>query len=124
MARSIENSEYYRKNTEGKIPLKWMSPEAVHHRLYTPQSDVWSFGILLWEIMTMGESPFKDVPIDLFMERLKEGAHPSQPEKCPDNVFNFMCDCWRLNPIERPSWQLIVDRIHRLCASKTKLLKC
>lgn len=119
MARSVEDSEYYRKTTEGKIPIKWMSPEAVHHRIYSSQSDVWSYGILLWEIMTMGESPFKDVPIDIFMEHLKRGGHPSQPYNCPPCLFNVMLDCWRFLPNDRPSWPLLVDRMHILCASKS-----
>lgn len=103
----------------GKIPIKWMAPEAVHHRIYTSQSDVWSFGILLWEIMTMGESPFKDVQIDVFMEKLRNGVtYLAQPKFCPSSVYAVMQDCWRFLPQDRPSWPSLVNRMHILCASK------
>lgn len=54
MARDVHCNDYYRKTTDGRLPVKWMAPEALFHRLYTTQSDVWSYGILLWEIMTLG----------------------------------------------------------------------
>ena len=66
----------------------------------------------------MGESPFKDVPIDVFMERLRVGYHPEQPLNCPHEVFQVMFDCWGLYPNERPVWADLVHRMHNLCASK------
>ena len=95
-----------------------MAPEAVHQRLYSSQSDVWSYGILLWEIMTMGESPFKDVPIEAFPDALNNGIYPSQPINCPVNVYTIMLECWRFFPEERPTWDLLVNAMHNLCASK------
>jgi serine/threonine protein kinase len=95
-----------------------MAPEAVHHRLYTSQSDIWSYGILLWEIMTMGESPFKDVHFEQFMENLRTGAHPSQPHYCPNNVYIVMQACWRFRPEDRPTWDKVVDSMYHLCLGK------
>ena len=102
----------------GKVPLKWMAPEAVHHRLYTSQSDIWSYGILLWEIMTMGESPFKDVPFEQFMEKLRTGAHPEQPPYCPNNVYTVMQACWRFRPDDRPTWAQVEGFMYNLCLGK------
>ena len=95
-----------------------MAPEAVHHRLYTSQSDIWSYGILLWEIMTMGESPFKDVHFEQFMENLRTGAHPEQPPYCPNNVFNVMQACWRFRPEDRPTWSQVENSMYDLCLGK------
>ena len=119
MARDIQNDEYYRKNSEGRLPVKWMPPEAVFERLYTSQSDVWSYGVFLWEVMTFGESPFKDVSIDVFFEYLRVGKHLPMPANCPNEVYyDVMKECWRMAPSERPSWPRIVDTMHNLCASK------
>ena len=119
-SRNVQDTDYYRKNTEGKLPVKWMAPEAVFDRVYTSQSDVWSYGILLWEIMTMGESPFKDLHVEIFLEKLRDGGYPEWPEKwgCPPNVYETMQDCWNLQPNDRPCWPALVDRMHTLCASK------
>ena len=95
-----------------------MAPEAVHHRLYTSQSDIWSYGILLWEIMTMGESPFKDVPFEQFMEYLRTGAHPGQPPYCPNNVYTVMQECWRFRPDDRPTWGQVEVSMYNLCLGK------
>jgi len=119
MARNVENTEYYRKKGDGKLPVKWMAPEAVFDRVYTWQSDVWSYGILLWEIMTMGESPFKEVQIEVFLERLRQPSfrHPEQPTNCPADVYQVMKDCWHILAQDRPSWPSIKDRMHTLTAS-------
>ena len=97
-----------------------MAPEAVHHRLYTSQSDIWSYGILLWEIMTLGESPFKDVHFEQFMEDLRTGHHPDQPPYCPNKVYTVMQACWRFRPEDRPTWDKVVDSMYDLCLGKLK----
>ena len=138
MARNVQETDYYRKNTEGisifklfytilvehsnpilgKLPVKWMAPEAVFDRMYTSQSDVWSFGILLWEIMTMGESPFKDLHVEIFLKKLSQGGYPERPVECPKDIYKTMQDCWKLQPTDRLTWPAIVHRMHTLCASK------
>lgn len=62
LARDVHCSDYYRKTTDGRLPVKWMAPEALFQRVYTTQTDVWSYGILLWEIMTLGgKSSFQEI---------------------------------------------------------------
>merc|ERR1719319_1822499 len=88
MARDLHDSDYYRKVGEGKLPVKWMSPESLFQRVCTTQSDVWSFGILLWEIVTWGDSPYKTVAsLDALMELLKAGCRMSKPPGCPSDVY-------------------------------------
>ena len=69
----------------------------------------------------MGESPFRDIHYDIFLEKLREGGHPDRPEKCPTNVYETMQDCWKLQPTDRLVWPALVDRMHTLCASKCKM---
>ena len=71
--------------------------------------------------MTMGESPFKDVPIDVFMEKIRDGAHPGKPYNCPEDIYWIMEECWSLFPNDRPSWSDLADQLHKLCASKYSL---
>ena len=74
LARDVHSNDYYRKMGDGRLPVKWMAPEALFHRRYTIQSDVWSFGILLWEIMTLGGTPYPSVPsIEKLFQLLREG---------------------------------------------------
>ena len=66
----------------------------------------------------MGESPFKDVPFELFMENLRTGAHPEQPPYCPNKVYSVMQACWRFRPEDRPPWDKVVDFMYDLCLGK------
>ena len=95
-----------------------MAPEAIFERKFTTQSDVWSFGVLLWEILTMGESPFKNIPVDIFLEKLRDGLYLEQPYSCSNDIYAIMEQCWRYCPNDRPSWAILVHQIQTLVASK------
>jgi serine/threonine protein kinase len=83
LARDVHMHEYYRKTTDGRLPVKWMAPEALFQRVYTSQSDVWSFGILLWEIMTLGGTPYPSVPnIERLFQLLRDGHRMEKPVSC------------------------------------------
>uniref|UniRef100_A0A4W5LI10 Fibroblast growth factor receptor n=1 Tax=Hucho hucho TaxID=62062 RepID=A0A4W5LI10_9TELE len=82
LARDIHHIDYYKKTTNGRLPVKWMAPEALFDRIYTHQSDVWSFGVLLWEIFTLGGSPYPGVPVEELFKLLKEGHRMDKPSTC------------------------------------------
>ncbi|MEE6462717.1 hypothetical protein FKM82_001688 [Ascaphus truei] len=82
LARDIHNIDYYKKTTNGRLPVKWMAPEALFDRVYTHQSDVWSFGVLLWEIFTLGGSPYPGIPVEELFKLLKEGHRMDKPANC------------------------------------------
>ena len=71
---------------QGRVPIKWMSPEAIFDRVYTTHSDVWSFGILLWEVMTLGGTPYPSIPLEMMFDYLKSGKRMSAPQGCPCEV--------------------------------------
>uniref|UniRef100_A0A8C0FVV8 Fibroblast growth factor receptor n=1 Tax=Bubo bubo TaxID=30461 RepID=A0A8C0FVV8_BUBBB len=82
LARDVHDIDYYKKTSNGRLPVKWMAPEALFDRVYTHQSDVWSFGILMWEIFTLGGSPYPGIPVEELFKLLKEGHRMDRPSNC------------------------------------------
>jgi serine/threonine protein kinase len=107
LARDISGREMYKKNPRGKIPVKWTAPEALENRIFTTKSDVWSFGVVLWELFTYGHSPYPDLHLgqsyDAIVTYLKEGNRMAQPDSCSDEFYELMLKCWSLDPDERPT---------------------
>ncbi|XP_067114007.1 fibroblast growth factor receptor 1b isoform X1 [Osmerus mordax] len=115
LARDIHHIDYYKKTTNGRLPVKWMAPEALFDRIYTHQSDVWSFGVLLWEIFTLGGSPYPGVPVEELFKLLKEGHRMDRPSACTQELYLMMRDCWHAVPSRRPTFlQLVEDLDHTL----------
>ncbi|KAF3701703.1 Fibroblast growth factor receptor 1-A [Channa argus] len=113
LARDIHHIDYYKKTTNGRLPVKWMAPEALFDRIYTHQSDVWSFGVLLWEIFTLGGSPYPGVPVEELFKLLKEGHRMEKPSACPQELYLMMRDCWHAVPSLRPTFQQLVEDLDR-----------
>lgn len=112
LARNLKSVDYYRKTTKGVIPLRWMAPEAID-QVYSSASDVWSYGVLLWEIWTLGCLPYKDIDQSNLYNYLREGHRLRQPGGCPNNVYKLMRSCWRYRPWERPTFSEIVHSIRQ-----------
>jgi serine/threonine protein kinase len=97
----------YKKNPRGKIPVKWTAPEALENRVFTTKSDVWSYGVVLWELFTYGHTPYPDVHLgqsyEAIISYLKEGNRMAQPDSCADSFYELMQKCWTLDPDERPT---------------------
>ncbi|NP_001158425.1 fibroblast growth factor receptor B isoform X1 [Saccoglossus kowalevskii] len=124
LARDIQNIDYYRKTTDGRLPVKWMAPEALFDRKYSTESDVWSFGVLLWEIMTLGGTPYPSVPVEKLFDFLKSGKRMEQPVNCPTEIYHIMRECWQKLPKLRPTFRELredADRIISL-SSNTEYL--
>ncbi|NP_989583.2 vascular endothelial growth factor receptor 1 precursor [Gallus gallus] len=112
LARDIyKNPDYVRKG-DARLPLKWMAPESIFDKIYNTKSDVWSYGVLLWEIFSLGASPYPGVQIDEdFCSKLKEGTRMRAPEQATEEIYQIMLDCWRSNPNERPWFSELVKRL-------------
>ncbi|XP_051788823.1 protein-tyrosine kinase 6-like [Erpetoichthys calabaricus] len=108
LARLID--EVYISNAE-KIPYKWTAPEAITHGRYSVKSDVWSFGILLFEIMSYGQIPYSGMSTNLAVERVKTGYRMPLPENCPDIIYKLMLACWNDRPKERPSFKELSEQL-------------
>ncbi|XP_056888959.1 fibroblast growth factor receptor 1-A isoform X2 [Takifugu flavidus] len=116
LARDIHHIDYYKKTTNGRLPVKWMAPEALFDRIYTHQSDVWSFGVLLWEIFTLGGSPYPGVPVEELFKLLKEGHRMDKPSTCTHELYMMMRDCWNAVPSQRPTFKQLVEDLDRCLA--------
>ncbi|XP_069095322.1 fibroblast growth factor receptor 2 isoform X7 [Pleurodeles waltl] len=119
LARDINNIDYYKKTTNGRLPVKWMAPEALFDRVYTHQSDVWSFGVLMWEIFTLGGSPYPGIPVEELFKLLKEGHRMDKPGNCTNELYTMMTDCWRAVPSQRPTFKQLVEDLDRILTQTT-----
>ena len=104
LARDVHKNDYYRKVGDGWLPIRWMAPEAVFERKYTSMSDVWAFGILLWEIATYGMSPYPGVELTDVYQLLESGYRMECPPGCPSRVYDLMRQCWNWEPGTRPTF--------------------
>eukprot|EP00072_Mus_musculus_P035269 XP_006503792.1 PREDICTED: fibroblast growth factor receptor 3 isoform X18 [Mus musculus] len=114
LARDVHNLDYYKKTTNGRLPVKWMAPEALFDRVYTHQSDVWSFGVLLWEIFTLGGSPYPGIPVEELFKLLKEGHRMDKPASCTHDLYMIMRECWHAVPSQRPTFKQLVEDLDRI----------
>ncbi|XP_016064932.1 PREDICTED: vascular endothelial growth factor receptor 1 [Miniopterus natalensis] len=112
LARDIyKNPDYVRKG-DTRLPLKWMAPESIFDKIYSTKSDVWSYGVLLWEIFSLGGSPYPGVQMDEdFCSRLKEGMRMRAPEYATPEIYQIMLDCWHKDPKERPRFAELVEKL-------------
>ncbi|KAJ8297454.1 hypothetical protein KUTeg_023985 [Tegillarca granosa] len=99
-----KDAEYFKKG-DGPVPVKWMAIESLTLKLYTIQSDVWSYGIFLWELFSLGGNPYPGIEInEKFIHLLKNGYRMEKPEACSDEMYKVMLSTWKFNPDDRPSF--------------------
>ncbi|XP_062838473.1 hepatocyte growth factor receptor isoform X2 [Anolis carolinensis] len=113
LARDVYDKEYYsvHNKTGAKLPVKWMALESLQTQKFTTKSDVWSFGVLLWELMTRGAPPYPDVNSFDITVYLLQGRRLLQPEYCPDALYEVMLKCWHPKPELRPAFSELVSDI-------------
>lgn len=124
LARNIQG-DYYKKTTDGRLPIKWMAIESLANQVYTSQSDVWSFGILLWEIMTLGGTPYPGIHAQELIKRLESGHRMECPPNCLLEIYYLMRQCWHQEPYERPTFTEIVnilDTFLSRCSEQVKIV--
>ncbi|XP_027861113.1 receptor-type tyrosine-protein kinase FLT3 [Xiphophorus couchianus] len=110
LARDIDNDSNYVVRGNVRLPVKWMAPESIFQGMYTMKSDVWAYGILLWEIFSLGVTPYPGVKVDhTFYSMIEGGFKMECPYYANDSVYGIMCKCWALDPNNRPSFSKIVD---------------
>uniref|UniRef100_A0A8C1JKF0 receptor protein-tyrosine kinase n=1 Tax=Cyprinus carpio TaxID=7962 RepID=A0A8C1JKF0_CYPCA len=107
LSKKIYNGDYYRQGRISKMPVKWIAIESLADRVYTTKSDVWSFGVTMWEIATRGQTPYPGVENSEIYDYLRQGNRLKQPPDCLDSIYSLMFSCWLLSPKDRPSFEIL-----------------
>ncbi|XP_039266906.2 hepatocyte growth factor receptor-like isoform X1 [Styela clava] len=112
LARDIYEKEYYKPHDRiGRMPVKWMALESLQQQKFNTKTDVWSFGILMWELLTRGVTPYPDVDAFDVCDYLLDGRRLKQPEYCPHELYKIMLRCWAPSANDRPTFEELVDLI-------------
>ena len=111
MSRNLIESDYYKKTSEDRVPVKWMAPESINDRIYTNLSDVWSFGILCWEITSYAMAPYGEYTAMESVAAIAAGFRLKQPENCSDDLYGLMMQCWQYRASERPTFVIVYEKM-------------
>uniref|UniRef100_F6YBY8 Tyrosine-protein kinase receptor n=1 Tax=Monodelphis domestica TaxID=13616 RepID=F6YBY8_MONDO len=111
MARDIYRASYYRKGGRAMLPVKWMPPEAFLEGIFTSKTDSWSFGVLLWEIFSLGYMPYPGRTNQEVLDFVTGGGRMDPPRSCPGPVYRIMTQCWQHQPDHRPDFASILERL-------------
>jgi ephrin-B len=107
----------------GKIPVRWTAPEAIAFRKFTWASDVWSYGIVMWEVMSFGERPYWNWSNQDVIKAIERGYRLPPPMDCPEAIHQLMLDCWQKERTNRPAFVSIVQTLDRLLMCPESLRK-
>uniref|UniRef100_A0A3Q1F3V9 Proto-oncogene tyrosine-protein kinase receptor Ret n=1 Tax=Acanthochromis polyacanthus TaxID=80966 RepID=A0A3Q1F3V9_9TELE len=114
LSRDVYEEDSYVKRSKGRIPVKWMAIESLFDHIYTTQSDVWSFGVLLWEIVTLGGNPYPGIAPERLFNLLKTGYRMERPENCSEEMYNLMLRCWKQESDKRPTFSDISKELEKM----------
>ncbi|KAM6967923.1 high affinity nerve growth factor receptor [Aplochiton taeniatus] len=116
MSRDIYSTDYYRVGGRTMLPIRWMPPESIMYRKFTTESDIWSFGVVLWEIFTYGKQPWYQLSNSEAIECITQGRELERPRTCPKEIHGLMQGCWQREPQQR----LVIKEIHSRLLSLVK----
>lgn len=116
LSRSIRESEtdVYQQKSKGALPVRWMAPECLYLQVFTSKSDVWAFGILLWEIVTLGSTPYPGLSAQEVIHAVRDGRVMAQPAHCRWELYRLMRACWHPDPQERPAFSRLSRDLDQL----------
>uniref|UniRef100_A0A8C3TLS8 Tyrosine-protein kinase Mer n=1 Tax=Catharus ustulatus TaxID=91951 RepID=A0A8C3TLS8_CATUS len=114
LSKKIYSGDYYRQGRIAKMPVKWIALESLADRVYTTKSDVWAFGVTMWEIATRGMTPYPGVQNHEIYEYLFHGQRLKKPEDCLDELYEIMSECWRADPAARPTFSQLKAQLEKL----------
>lgn len=122
LAKLLEIDEDEYKSEGGKMPIKWLAFECIQHRIYTHKSDVWSFGVTVWELLTYGCKPYDNVPAQDVADLLHKGERLHQPSICTIEIYMIMIKCWMIDPESRPSFKELAEEFAKMARDPGRYL--
>ncbi|KAF2903028.1 hypothetical protein ILUMI_03160 [Ignelater luminosus] len=112
LAKSMYKSDNYKKKGDGPLPVKWMAVESIRDRVFSTQSDVWSYGIVLWEFFSLARTPYPGMEADeRLYNKLVDGYRMDSPQYATKEMYKIMCECWHPKPLCRPSFTKLAETI-------------
>lgn len=122
LAKLLDINEEEYKAAGGKMPIKWLALECIQHRVFTHKSDVWAFGVTVWELLTYGGRPYENVPARDVPDLLEKGERLPQPAICTIDVYMIMIKCWMLDADSRPSFKELADEFAKMARDPGRYL--
>lgn len=122
LAKLLDTNEDEYKAAGGKMPIKWLALECIQHRIFTHKSDVWAFGVTVWELLTYGGRPYDNVPAREVPEILEKGERLKQPAICSIDVYMIMLKCWMLDAESRPGFKELADDFSKMARDPGRYL--
>ncbi|XP_038064951.1 tyrosine kinase receptor Cad96Ca-like [Patiria miniata] len=113
LARDVMNIRVYERGSEGALPMRWMALESILDDVYTTESDVWSYGVLLWEIVTLGARPYPAMTANVMIGKLQSGYRMPKPQHCQQELYAMMLRCWDEDPDNRPTFKMISAELEK-----------
>lgn len=122
LTRDVYEDDAYLKKSKDRVPVKWMAPESLADHIYTTKSDVWAFGVLCWELITLGASPYPGIPPQNLYTLLKQGYRMECPKNCSEEIYSIVRSCWTDDPKLRPSFKHLAGQFEKLLGCSAKYL--
>uniref|UniRef100_A0A8C1XDP5 Receptor tyrosine-protein kinase erbB-4 n=1 Tax=Cyprinus carpio TaxID=7962 RepID=A0A8C1XDP5_CYPCA len=122
LARLLDADEKEYNSDGGKMPIKWMALECIHYRKFTHQSDIWSYGVTIWELMTFGGKPYDGIPTREIPDILEKGERLPQPPICTIDVYMVMVKCWMIDADSRPRFKELAAEFSRMARDPQRYL--
>ncbi|XP_065910186.1 hepatocyte growth factor receptor-like isoform X3 [Dysidea avara] len=113
LARDIYAEDYYRLGHTAKVPVKWMPPESIHDRYYDQKTDVWSFGVVCWEVFSLGKLPYAGLDNQNIVQYIESEKRLSKPALCSSEMYQVMSSCWQLKNNDRPVFSTLVEQLEQ-----------
>lgn len=122
LTRDVYEDDAYLKKSKDRVPVKWMSPESLADHVYTTKTDVWSFGIVGYELITLGATPYPGIPPQNLYHLLRSGYRMERPENCSTEIYMLLEACWADDPAKRPTFKYLSSKFEKLLGRSAKYL--